>query len=403
MNDYFDNFNSDSEDVDNFLLNSNEPTIIKVVGVGGAGGNAVNNMIKCNIEKVDFITMNTDVQALRRSKASTRIPIGRNLTKGLGAGGNPEVGKNAAEESAQEIKEKLAGANMVFITAGMGGGTGTGAAAVVAKLSKEQDILTVGVVTTPFSFEGKVKAQYAQKGIEELKKNVDTLIIIPNQKLLTVSESKTTVKEAFEMADDVLKQGIQGVSELITVPGEINIDFADVKTIMKNKGDAIMGMGMGEGQERAIKAAESAIHNKLLEGYSINGAKSILINVTSSDNITMTEYQQIVEYITKTADPDAIIIAGQAYNRELGEKIKVTVVATGFEKTDQVSLAAFDNLNKEFKTEEPKPQTNTKEPGMVISRWQEFQQQIGMQSNDTSDNTDYSIPAILRYGKDEAD
>ena len=398
MNDFFDNFESNSEEVDNFLLNSNEPTIIKVVGVGGAGGNAVNNMIKCNIDKVEFIALNTDIQALRRSNAKVRIAIGKNLTKGLGAGGNPEIGKKAAEESSQDIKEAISGANMVFITAGMGGGTGTGAASVVARLSREQDILTVGVVTTPFQFEGKPKADFAKKGIEELKKNVDTLIIIPNQKLLTASETKTTVREAFEMADDVLKQGIQGISELITVPGEINIDFADVKSIMKNKGDALMGMGMGEGPERAIKAAKNAIHNNLLEGYSINGSKSILINVTSSDNITMNEYQQIVEYITKTADPDAFIIAGQAYNPEKKKKIKVTVVATGFTKPqNQPSVSVFESLNKDSVSSD----NNSKEPGMIISRWQEFQQQIDMQKNDQSDDTDYSIPAILRYGKDD--
>ncbi|MDD2297038.1 MAG: cell division protein FtsZ, partial [Sphaerochaetaceae bacterium] len=310
------------------------PTDIKVVGIGGAGGNAVNRMIASGLKKVTFVAMNTDIQALQRSNAQIRMPLGRQLTGGLGAGGLPDVGEKAAQESREEIKKLLMGTDMVFITAGMGGGTGTGGAAVVAEVSREINALTVAVVTTPFSFEGKKKLQLALAGIEKLRKHVDTLILIPNQYLLKVVENNTPIKKAFLLADDVLRQGVQGISELITEPGEINIDFADVKTVMKGRGDALMGIGIGEGSNRAIDAARAAINNPLLENASIDGASSVLVNLAGGDGLTLQEYQDVVELITENCAEDALIIAGQAYNPELGEKIKVTVVATGFESSD---------------------------------------------------------------------
>ncbi|MBO4716503.1 MAG: cell division protein FtsZ, partial [Spirochaetales bacterium] len=265
------------------------PTDIKVIGVGGGGGNAINRMIESGLKKVTFVALNTDVQALQRSNAQVRIPIGKELTGGLGAGGIPEMGMKAAEESKDEIREILEGTDMVFITAGMGGGTGTGAAPVVAELAKGLNILTVAVVTTPFAFEGRKKLQFANEGIDRLRKNVDTLILIPNQYLLKVAENNTPIKQAFLMADDVLRQGVQGISELITEPGEINIDFADVRTVMKGKGDAIMGIGLGEGANRAVDAARQAISNPLLENAKIDGAKSVLVNLTASDGLTLQE------------------------------------------------------------------------------------------------------------------
>lgn len=307
------------------------PTIIKVVGVGGGGGNAVNRMIAQGLKKVDFLALNTDVQALQRSNAQTRIAIGKELTGGLGAGGQPEIGEKAALESKEEIKSELDNTDMVFITAGMGGGTGTGAAAVVAEIAKGTGALTVGVVTTPFAFEGSKKMQLAQTGIERLRKQVDTLIIIPNQYLLKITEPNTPIRKAFLMADEVLFQGVQGISELITEPGEINIDFADVKTVMRGKGDALMGIGFGEGANRAVDAATAAISNPLLENASIEGAKSVLVNICGSDNLTLQEYQSVNELIQKHCAEDALIISGQSFNAELGDRIKVTVVATGFE------------------------------------------------------------------------
>ncbi|MCR5732835.1 MAG: cell division protein FtsZ [Sphaerochaetaceae bacterium] len=307
------------------------PTIIKVIGVGGGGGNAVNRMIAQGLKKVDFVALNTDVQALQRSNAQTRIAIGKELTGGLGAGGQPEIGEKAAIESKEEIKAELESADMVFITAGMGGGTGTGAAAVVAEISKGCGALTVGVVTTPFGFEGAKKMQLAQTGIERLRKQVDTLIIIPNQYLLKVTEPNTPIRKAFLMADEVLFQGVQGISELITEPGEINIDFADVKTVMLGKGDALMGIGFGEGTNRALDAATSAISNPLLENASIDGAKSVLVNICGSDNLTLQEYESVNELIQSRCAEDALIISGQSFNAELGDRIKVTVVATGFD------------------------------------------------------------------------
>lgn len=392
------------------------PTIIKVVGVGGAGGNAVNRMIASGLKKVSFVALNTDVQALQRSNAQTRIAIGKELTGGLGAGGQPDVGEKAAIESKEEIKAELENTDMVFITAGMGGGTGTGAAAVVAEIAKSCNALTVAVVTTPFAFEGKKKFMLAQAGIERLRKQVDTLILIPNQYLLKVVENNTPIKQAFLIADDVLYQGVQGISELITEPGEINIDFADVKTVMKGKGDALMGIGFGEGANRAIDAAKEAISNPLLENASIDGAKSVLVNLAGSDNLTLQEYQDVVELITENCADDALIIAGQAYNPELGDRIKVTVVATGFEpKTDVMGGEADTEsaVRRFVNNEQPKEQQyhidqraqkpEVSQPpkssvsdaeSITVNRWQDLQQQLGKRGVQPND---YSIPAVMRY------
>jgi cell division protein FtsZ len=386
------------------------PTDIKVVGIGGAGGNAVNRMIASGLKKVTFVAMNTDIQALQRSNAQIRMPLGKELTGGLGAGGVPEVGEKAAQESREEIKDFLTGTDMVFITAGMGGGTGTGAAAVVAEISKEVNALTVAVVTTPFAFEGKKKLQLALLGIERLRKVVDTLILIPNQYLLKIVENNTPIKKAFLLADDVLRQGVQGISELITEPGEINIDFADVKTVMKGRGDALMGIGIGEGTSRAVDAARAAINNPLLENARIDGAKSVLVNLAGGDGLTLQEYQDVVELITENCAEDALIIAGQAYNPELGEKIKVTVVATGFEHQDDLSSESSEigeykrkrkeGPNFEYKgktpvsSEEPK---GDEEEVITVNRWQDLQQQLGSRKADN----DYSFPAVLRYQRGE--
>ncbi|HRV24217.1 MAG TPA: cell division protein FtsZ [Sphaerochaeta sp.] len=379
-------------------------TVIKVLGIGGAGGNAVNRMIASGLKKVHFVAMNTDVQALQRSNAHIRLPIGKELTGGLGAGGIPEIGEKAAQESKEEIKREIEDADMVFITAGMGGGTGTGAAPIVAELSKSMNILTVAVVTTPFAFEGKKKLTLAQAGIEKLRKHVDTLIIIPNQYLLRVVENNTPIKQAFLMADEVLYMGVQGISELITEPGEINIDFADVRTVMKGKGDALMGIGFGEGANRAVDAARQAISNPLLESASIDGAKSVLVNLSGGDSLTLQEYQDVVELVTENCADDALIIAGQAYNPELGEQIKVTVVATGFErKTEQVGVENTDMemIKRRFST----PQTHQERehahepepPSIEVFRWEDLRKQLRQGASASSD--DYTIPTVLRYGR----
>ncbi|NLZ77013.1 MAG: cell division protein FtsZ [Spirochaetales bacterium] len=382
-------------------------TVIKVLGIGGAGGNAVNRMIASGLKKVQFVAMNTDVQALQRSNAHIRLPIGKELTGGLGAGGIPEIGEKAAQESKEEIRREIEDADMVFITAGMGGGTGTGAAPIVAELSKSMNILTVAVVTTPFAFEGKKKLTLAQAGIEKLRDHVDTLIIIPNQYLLRVVENNTPIKQAFLMADEVLYMGVQGISELITEPGEINIDFADVRTVMKGKGDALMGIGFGEGANRAVDAARQAISNPLLESASIDGAKSVLVNLSGGDSLTLQEYQDVVELVTENSADDALIIAGQAYNPELGEQIKVTVVATGFErKTEQVGVESPDMemIKRRFstpQTQQEREHEPSEPPSIEVDRWEDLQRKLG---RGTSANSgDYTIPTVLRYsrGQDE--
>ncbi len=315
---------------------------IKVVGVGGAGNNGVDRMIEFGVKNVDFITINTDKQALDRSKAQTKIQIGEKLTRGLGAGANPEVGKCSAEESRNEIAEAIKGADMVFVTSGMGGGTGTGAAPIVAEVSKRLGILTVGVVTKPFPFEGKRRMTQAESGIEELRENVDTLIIVPNEKLLQVVEKNTSVTEAFSMADDILRQGVQGISDLITKPGLVNLDFADVKTIMLDAGIAHMGIGRASGEHRAQEAARQAIHSPLLE-TSIEGAGGVLINITGGKDLGLLEINEATELVQKSVDPEANIIFGTVIDENIEDEIIITVIATGFSKTNFTDMK-LDNI-----------------------------------------------------------
>ena len=302
---------------------------IKVIGVGGGGSNAVNRMIDSGLQGVDFLVANTETQALDNSKADIKIQLGEKLTKGLGAGANPQVGEEAAQESREEITKALQGSDMVFVTAGMGGGTGTGAAPIVAECAREIGALTVGVVTKPFTFEGKRRRTQADKGVEMLTSKVDTIIVIPNDKLLQVVDKKTPLNEAFRTADDVLRQGIKGISDLITVPGLINLDFADVKTIMTNQGEALMGIGEGEGENRAVDAAKMAINSPLLE-TSIEGAKGILLNITGSSDLSLFEINEAAEIISEAADPEANIIFGSVIDENLGDRVQITVVATGF-------------------------------------------------------------------------
>jgi cell division protein FtsZ len=312
---------------------------IKVVGIGGGGSNAVNRMIEAGLKGVEFVAINTDSQSLLLSNADKKIQIGNKLTRGLGAGANPDIGRKAAEESESELAELLSGADMVFITSGMGGGTGTGAAPIVAKIAKEVGTLTVAVVTKPFSFEGKRRMAQAEVGTAELKSKVDTLIVIPNDRLLQVVEKRTSIVEAFAIADDVLRQGVQGISDLITVPGLINLDFADVRTIMTNAGSALMGIGVSSGEDRAVTAARSAISSPLLEA-SIEGAKGVLMNITGSSNMGLFEVNEAAEIIAEAADPDANIIFGAVIDDNLNDEIRVTVIATGFDGKPQQSLTA---------------------------------------------------------------
>ena len=309
---------------------------IKVVGVGGGGGNAVNRMISAKLEGVEFITLNTDAQALYHSQAPKKVNIGKALTKGLGAGSNPEIGKSAAEESSEEIKAFLNDADMVFITCGLGGGTGTGAAPVVAEIAREMGVLTVGVVTKPFGFEGAKRKSQGESGLEELKGKVDTLITIPNDKILSIIDKKTPLTDAFMVVDDVLRQGIQGISDLITVHGLINVDFADVKSIMQNAGSALMGIGYGTGENRAVEAARAAIDSPLLE-MSIDGAKGVLFNITGGNDLSMFEVDEAAKIITEAADPEANIIFGSVINDSYTGEIKCTVIATGFTEESQQS------------------------------------------------------------------
>ena len=302
---------------------------IKVIGVGGGGNNAVNRMVDSDLKGVQFLSANTESQVLELSKADVTIQIGEKVTKGLGAGANPQIGEEAAQESREEIIKALEGADMVFVTAGMGGGTGTGAAPIVAECAKEVGALTVGVVTKPFAFEGKRRRAAAEKGIEFLTQKVDTIIVIPNDKLLQVVDKKCSVSDAFSKADEVLRQGIKGISDLIQIPGLINLDFADVKTIMTEQGEALMGIGEGTGENRAADAAKMAINSPLLE-TSIDGAKGILLNISGSANLSLFEINEAAEIISDAADPDANIIFGSVIDESLGDKVQITVVATGF-------------------------------------------------------------------------
>lgn len=327
-----------------FDIGNQEFAQIKVIGCGGGGNNAVNRMIKEGLRNVEFIGINTDKQALAISQASQKIQIGDKLTKGLGAGANPEIGKKAAEESRDEITEAIKGSDMVFITAGMGGGTGTGAAPVVAEIAKSMNILTVGVVTKPFPFEGRKRMMQAEMGIKELKGKVDTLVTIPNERLLTMVDKKTSLIEAFKFADDVLRQGVQGISDLITIPGLVNLDFADVKTVMENTGLAHMGVGRAAGENRAEEAAKQAISSPLLE-TSIVGATGVLLNVTGGMDLGLLEINDAAKIVQDAADPDANIIFGAVIDETMQDEIRITVIATGFDQ---------DRVNKKEMTVEEK-------------------------------------------------
>ncbi len=326
--------------------------IIKVIGVGGAGGNAVDRMIENDVRGVEFIACNTDAQDLRESNADIRVLLGKQTTNGLGAGAKPEIGKQAALESIEDIKTVIRGAQMVFITAGMGGGTGTGAAPIVAKCAKELGCLTVGIVTKPFVFEGPERMQRAIAGLQELKPFVDTLIVIPNERLRSIVDVSTSILEAFREADNVLRQGVQGIAELISVPGLINVDFADVRTVMKDKGTALMGIGTGTGPNRAVEAARRAIHSNLLE-VSIDGATNAIVNIAASESLTLVETDKAIAEIRNNCDKDLSIIYGTAINNDLGDELIVTVIATGYELKakesgiDDIASEIFQNISQE--------------------------------------------------------
>jgi len=325
---------------------------IKVVGVGGGGCNAVERMIKEGLQGVEFIAINTDAQALMLSSAPTRVRIGEKLTRGLGSGGNPEQGRKAAEESQEALYNVLRGADMVFVTGGMGGGTGTGAASVIAQIARELGALTIGVVTRPFAFEGSRRIQVAEQGIEKLKEQADTLIVIPNDRLLQIVDKHANLQDAFRIADDVLRQGVQGISELITVPGLINLDFADVRTIMSEGGAALMAVGMGKGEERAVMAAEQAISSQLLD-ITIDGARGILFNVTGGPDLTLFEVNQAAAIIKETAHPEVNLIFGAVIDQSMGDEVRVTVIATGFERTGIPMRRSVEVQKSQLKQDNP--------------------------------------------------
>ncbi|MCM3742757.1 cell division protein FtsZ [Sporosarcina luteola] len=383
-----------------FDTNVDALAVIKVIGVGGGGNNAVNRMIEHGVQGVEFIAVNTDAQALNLSEAGVKLQIGAKLTRGLGAGANPDVGKKAAEESREQIEEALRGADMVFVTAGMGGGTGTGAAPVIAQVAKDLGALTVGVVTRPFTFEGRKRQTQAIGGIAAMKESVDTLIVIPNDKLLEIVDKNTPMLEAFREADNVLRQGVQGISDLIAVPGLINLDFADVKTIMSNKGSALMGIGMSTGENRAAEAAKKAISSPLLE-TSIDGAKGVLMNITGGSNLSLFEVQEAADIVASASDEDVNMIFGSVINDGLKDEILVTVIATGFSE-EQLS-ASKPSRNPGFgaprqREREREPQTiqqpshtRREEPQQHFQQPEPTRQQQGHQQEDALD-----IPTFLR-------
>lgn len=328
-----------------FDLDLEQIAQIKVIGVGGGGSNAVNRMIEAGVQGVEFIAVNTDAQALNRSKAPIKLQIGEKLTRGLGAGAKPEVGKKAAEESREQIENVLRGADMVFVTAGMGGGTGTGAAPEIASIARELGALTVGVVTRPFAFEGRKRSIQADSGVAALKENVDTLIVIPNDKLLEIVEKNTPIMEAFREADNVLRQGVQGISDLIAVPGLINLDFADVKTIMTERGSALMGIGIATGENRAAEAARKAICSPLLE-TSIDGARGVLMNITGGNNLSLYEVNEAADIVMQASHPEVNMIFGAVINENLKDEIHVTVIATGFDGQKNKEESTASNVEK---------------------------------------------------------
>ena len=377
-------------------INSEAFARIKVIGVGGGGSNAVDRMMAEGIKGVEFITVNTDAQALMLSKASIRVRLGDKLTRGLGAGGDPEIGRKAAEESADDLYAALKGSDMVFITAGMGGGTGTGAASVVAQIAKESGALTIGVVTRPFTFEGSRRMQAAEDGINTLKEHADTLIAIPNDRLLQLADKRASLQDTFRMADEVLHQGIQGISELITIPGLINLDFADVKTIMSEGGAALMAVGVGEGDERARKAAEAAISSELLD-ITIDGARGVLFNVTGGSDLTLFEVNQAAAIIRETTHPDVNMIFGAVIDPNMGDEIRVTVIATGFERTGVPRRILRPNRRNEEKKEnthfvQPVEERISVSVGAGVSS---APKQVSEKKPSYNDN-DLDIPTFLR-------
>ncbi|EJL31045.1 cell division protein FtsZ [Brevibacillus sp. BC25] len=362
---------------------------IKVIGCGGGGSNAVNRMIAGGLKGVEFITLNTDAQALQLSSADIKLQIGEKLTRGLGAGANPEIGKKAAEESRDLIENALRGADMVFVTAGMGGGTGTGAAPVVAEIAKEMGALTVGVVTRPFSFEGRRRSQHGEIGIAALKEKVDTLIVIPNDRLLEIVDKNTPMLEAFREVDNVLRQGVQGISDLIAVPGLINLDFADVKTIMTERGSALMGIGVSSGENRAAEAARRAISSPLLE-TSIDGARGVLMNITGGTNLSLYEVNEAADIVSSASDPDVNMIFGAVINEDLKNELVVTVIATGFEHAQRAPEAPRRQQQAvNTPGNRPTPVSNTNN-----SRAKEEEEDKSFFSMGNLDNLD--IPAFLR-------
>ena len=369
-------------DDDNLIMKDGTATI-KVIGVGGAGNNAVNRMLDLGIKNVDFISVNTDRQALQKSKAPTKVQIGEKITRGLGAGANPDIGAQSAEESKTELTEILRGADMVFVTAGMGGGTGTGAAPTVAALAKEMGILTIGVVTKPFTFEGKKRLAQAERGIENLKGKVDTLIVIPNDKLLQVIDRKTSMAEAFMMADDILRQGVQGISDLITVTGTVNLDFADVKTIMLNTGMAHMGIGRASGENKAEDAAKQAIQSPLLE-TTIEGARGVIINITGGPDLGLQEVNTAAELVQRSVDPEANIIFGTVIDENMTDEIQITVIATGFEDN---SVNAMPN--------------SVRSDSMASKTWEKKINSIPSSQDLGGSQNDLDIPSFLRKNKNK--
>lgn len=366
---------------------------IKVVGVGGGGSNAVNTMIAARIDGVEFMVANTDAQALRANLSSLRVQLGHKLTKGLGAGANPEVGREAAEEDRARIKDLLDGADMVFIAAGLGGGTGTGAAPVIAEVAREIGALTVAVVTKPFTFEGKQRMVKAEQGVEELKQMVDSLILIPNDRLSGLAGKQMGILDAFKPADDVLRQAVQGISDLITTHGMINVDFADVKAAMSERGMAMMGIGIGEGENRAVRAAQQAISSPLLEEIDISGAKGVLVNVTGSSSMTMDDYQEVANIIHDKVHEDANIFIGLVINEDMGEKIQVTAIATGFGCT-------FDTgrrNSKELGTAHVQPPSKIDRdiPAFIRNQSQD-KPRASMRIGSYNEDEEYDIPTFLR-------
>ena len=353
----------DSDVIPNYeeYQNGNSPTCIKVVGCGGGGGNAVNRMVEAKISNVEFIAINTDLQALSGSKTDIRLAIGQKVTKGLGSGGRPEIGEMAADEDREMITNALRGADMVFVTAGMGGGTGTGSAPIVAKIARELGALTVAVVTTPFDFEGPVRMRQAKAGLEKLKEQVDSLIVIPNQQILKVVDRHTSIPDAFRFADDVLRQGVEGISNIITKPGDVNTDFADVKNTMQGQGNAIFGIGIGEGENRAVDAATKAISNPMLEDSHIDGAKNLLVNICASEQVSVAEIKDICDIVSASAAKDYVMYWGQVISPSMGDKISVTVIATGFDNEQKSQPIVEEKINEPV----PEPEPVIKDPNVV--------------------------------------